>query len=384
MLGPSVASSDRAAAAEWRTQAKAFADREIRPLAESIDRDDRIPDPLVRVLSDNGFLGVGLPEAWGGSGGDTRSTVAVLEEFSQASAAVGVLLAVHLSVCAAPILTWGSEAQKERYLRPLAQGKGVGAFALTEAGAGSDTARIATRYVRSGAGFVLRGTKMFTSNGVSAGVVLVFATSDPALGHRGISGFIVPADAKGLSVAQRLEKLGLRGSETTELVLDEVALSSDGLLGPEGSGLKVALGALTGGRVGIASCALGVAQAAFDEMRRAVQARDEAWKRTQLARAYSDLLAARALVERAAERKDAGLPFVEDASVAKLVASRAAVEIASAGVDVAGPEGVRAGAPAERLLRDARVFPIVEGTTEIQELILARSLLASAGPAQPL
>jgi alkylation response protein AidB-like acyl-CoA dehydrogenase len=372
-----VASSDRSDAAAWRTRARAFADREIRPLAASIDREDRVPDSLVQSLSTAGFLGLGLPKQWDGSGGDARGTVAVLEEFSQASAAVAVLVAVHLSVCASPILTWGSDAQKERFLRPLAQGKGVGAFALTEAGAGSDTARISTRYVRAESGYVLHGTKMFTSNGVSAGVVLVFATSDPALGHHGISAFIVPADAKGLAVAQRFEKLGLRGSETTELVLDNVTLSADGLLGPEGSGLKVALGALTGGRVGIASCALGVAQAAFDEMRRTVKAHDDPWKRTALARAYADLLAARALVERAAERKDAGAPFIEDASVAKLVASRAAVTIASAGVDVAGPEGVRAGAVSERLLRDARVFPIVEGTTEIQELILARSLLGS-------
>jgi acyl-CoA dehydrogenase len=367
----------------WRARAREFAEREVRPRAASIDRDDRIPDEVVRGLSESGFLGLGLPEAWGGSGGDTRSTVAVLEELARASAAVAVLVAVHLSVCASPILTWGTDEQKERFLRPLARGDGVGAFALTEAGAGSDTARIATHYDRTDSGYTLRGTKMFTSNGVSAGVVLVFATSDASRGHRGISAFIVPSDSKGLSVAQRFEKLGLRGSETTELVLDGVVLPSLALLGPEGSGLKVALGALTGGRVGIASCALGVAQAAFDEMRRAVTSADADWKRTALARAFAELEAARALVERAAERKDAGAPFVEAASVAKLVASRAAVAIASAGVDVAGPEGARAGAAAERLLRDARVFPIVEGTTEIQELILARTLLDS-GPAPTL
>jgi alkylation response protein AidB-like acyl-CoA dehydrogenase len=372
-----VAPSERTDAASWRARARAFADREVRPIAEAIDRDDRVPDALVRRLASDGFLGVGLPGAWGGSGGDLRSVSAVLEELSRGSAAVAVLVAVHLSVCAQPILTWGTETQKERFLRPLAEGKGVGAFALTESGAGSDTSRIATRYVRSDGGFVLRGTKMFTSNGVSAGVVLVFATSDPGLGHHGISAFIVPSNAKGLTVAQRFEKLGLRGSETTELVLDAVALPSEALLGPEGRGLSVALGALTGGRVGIASCALGVAQAAFEEMRRAAKAHDEPWKRTLLARAYAELLAARALVERAAEREDAGTALVEDASVAKLVASRAAVSIASAGVDVAGAEGARAGAAAERLLRDARVFPIVEGTTEIQEMILARGLLDS-------
>ena len=366
-----------AGAEAWRERARRFAEAEVLPVAAQIDREDRVPEVLVRGLAREGFLGVGLPESWNGAGGDTRATVAVLEELARASAAVAVLAAVHLSVCAAPILTHGTEEQKERFLRPLARGELVGAFGLTEPGAGSDTARIATRYVREGAEFVLRGTKMFTSNAVTAGVILVFATSDPALGSRGTSAFIVPPGTSGFSVAQRLDKLGLRGSETTELVLDGVRLPSAALLGKEGEGLHVALGALACGRVGIASCALGVARAAFEEMRRSVQAHDEEWKRPILARAYVELASAQALVDRAATLKDAGEPFVEAASVAKLAASQAAVTIASAGVDVAGPEGVRSGAPAERLLRDARVFPIVEGTTEIQELILARGLLAA-------
>ncbi len=360
----------------WRERARAFAERELRPRSEEIDRTDRVPDSLVRALAHEGFLGLGLPSAWDGSGGDTRATVAVLEELSRASAAVAVVMAVHLAVCAAPILRWGTDLQRERFLRPLSRGELVGAFGLTEPGTGSDTARIATRYARDGDGFLLHGTKMFISNAVSAGVVLVFATSDPARGHRGISAFIVPPGTKGFSVAQRLDKLGLRGSETTELVLDGVRLPAESLLGNEGEGLHVALSALTGGRVGIASCALGVARAAFEEMVRVVRQRDEEWKRPLLARAYAELASARALVERAAALEDAGEPYEDAASVAKLVAARAAVSIASLGIDVSGPEGVRTGAPAERLLRDARVFPIVEGTTEIQELILARRLLA--------
>ena len=366
-------------AAGWRDLAHAFADREVRPLADRIDREDQIPDGVLRQLAGEGFLGLGLPPEWGGTGGDTASTVAVLEELARASAAVAVTLAVHLSVCARPILDWGSAAQHERYLRPLARGERVGAFALTEPGAGSDSAAITTRYHRDGEEFVLRGTKMFTSNAVSAGTILVFATRDPSEGHRGISAFVVPPGTAGFSVAQRLDKLGLRGSETTELVLDNVRLPPDALLGPEGSGLKVALSALAGGRVGIASCALGVAEAAFAELRQSVRQHDADWARTALARGYSELAAARALVREAAALKDAGRPFARAASVAKLVASRAAVSIASSGVDVAGPEGARAGHAAGRLWRDARVFPIVEGTTEIQELILARSLLAPDG-----
>jgi butyryl-CoA dehydrogenase len=370
-------------AAAWGDRARSFADRIVRPRAEAIDRDDRIPDEILRALATERFFGLGLPQEWGGEGGDTRSTVAVLEAISHASAAVAVTLAVHLSVCARPILTWGTPSQKERFLRPLARGELVGAFALTEPGAGSDTASLTTRYRRDADDFVLRGTKMFTSNAVSAGVILVFATHDPALGSRGITAFIVPPGTAGFSVAQRLDKMGLRGSETTELVLEDVRLPADSMLGAEETGLKIALSALAGGRVGIASCALGVAQAAFDEMVTSVQARDEDWKRSLLARAYAELASARALVGEAAERMDAGAPFVREASVAKLVASRAAVFIASAGVDVAGASGTRSGHPAERLLRDARVFPIVEGTTEIQELILGRSLLSTSEPPNP-
>jgi butyryl-CoA dehydrogenase len=359
----------------WGERGRRFAGTHVHPYVEQIDREDRIPEELIRRLAAEKFLGLGLPPEWDGSGGDTRSTVAVLEALARESSAVAVTLAVHLSVCARPILDWGSDLQKEKFLRPLARGERVGAFALTEPNAGSDTASLTTRYRRENDEFVLRGTKMFTSNAVTAGTVLVFATHDPSLGSRGISSFIVPPGTAGFSVAQRLDKMGLRGSETTELVLNDVRLGPDALLGPEGAGLKVALSALAGGRVGIASCALGVAQAAFDAMRNAVRSDDAEWKRIALARAYADLASARALVDVAAARKDSGETFVREASVAKLVASRAAVSIASAGVDVAGPLGTRVGQPAERLLRDARVFPIVEGTTEIQELILGRTLL---------
>jgi len=371
-------------ASSWRERARSFARRVVEPRASQIDQEDRLPDSIVHELADEGFLGLGIPERWEGVAGDTRALSAVLEELSRASAAVGVLVAVHLSVCAAPILTWGTDAQRTRFLVPLARGERVGAFGLTEPNAGSDTASLRTRYERDESGFVLQGTKTFISNAASAGVILVFATSDPGRGHRGISAFIVPPGTGGFSVVRRLEKLGLRGSETTELVLENVRLPSDALLGHEGEGLRVALGALQGGRIGIASCALGVADAAFAEMRRSVAADDEDWKRTLLARAFVELSAARALVTQAAAAKDSGAPFEDNASVAKLFASRAAVSIASAGVDVAGASGASAGATAERLLRDARVFPIVEGTTEIQEMILARSLLASGGGRNPL
>ena len=368
----------------WRARARAFASRVVRPWADRIDRDDRMPAEIGQALAEEGFLGLGIPPEWDGSGGDTRATAAVLEELSRESAAVGVLVAVHLSVCAAPILTWGTERQREKFLRALARGQRIGAFALTEPGAGSDTANLSTRYSKDDDGFVLRGAKTFISNAASAGVILVFATADPSRGAKGISAFIVPSGTAGFSVTQRFDKLGLRGSDTNELALSDVRLPEDSLLGLEGEGLRIALGSLQGGRIGIASCALGVAEAAFAEMRRAVVEDDAEWKRSLLARAFADLSSARALVARAAEAKDAGAAFVTEASVAKLVASRAAVSIASAGVDVRGPAGVRSGAAAGRLLRDARVFPIVEGTTEIQELILARSLTSEETGRNPL
>jgi butyryl-CoA dehydrogenase len=373
--GP-VATEGGRSADEWRSKARGLVDRKLRPIASRIDRDDRVPEELVGSLAHEGILGLGIPPAWGGSGGDGRAQAAVLEELASASAAVAVLVAVHLSVCAAPILAWGSEAQKEAFLRPLARGERIGAFALTEPGAGSDAGALRTRYAANPDGFVLHGSKMFISNAVSAGIVLLFATKDPALGHAGISAFLVPPGTAGFSVAQRFDKLGLRGSETTELALDGVRLPPNSLLGPEGAGLRIALTSLAGGRVGIAACALGVARAAFAEMRSAVQGSDEPWKRHRLARAYAELASARALVAEAALRRDSGAPFVVEASVAKLVASQAAVSIASSGVDIAGPQGVAGGAEPGRLLRDARVFPLVEGTTEVQELVIARRLLS--------
>ncbi|MCI4364613.1 MAG: acyl-CoA dehydrogenase family protein [Thermoplasmata archaeon] len=374
-MGRVVPTAEGTTPKEWRARARAFAAAEVRPHAVTIDRTDRIPPGIIHGLAGQRFTALGLPPKWGGEDADTEAVCGVLEELAGVSAAVAVTLAVHLSVCAVPIAQWGTPEQQEEWLPALACGERMGAFGLTEPGAGSDTASLRSKYERTPEGFVLHGSKTFISNAASAGLLLIFATKDPGLGSHGISGFLVPGGTAGFSVTQRFDKLGLRGSETTELRLENVRLPLGALLGPEGSGLKVALSALAGGRVGIASCALGVAQAAFEEMQRAVREADADWKRTLLARAFVELASARALVQEAVRARDQGRPFATEASAAKLVASRAAVSIASAGVDVAGPAGARAGAEAERLWRDARVFPIVEGTTEIQELILARSLL---------
>ncbi|HEV2165481.1 MAG TPA: acyl-CoA dehydrogenase family protein [Thermoplasmata archaeon] len=360
--------------AEWRARAREFANSVVLPESGVIDREDRFPTELRGQLASAGFLGVGLPERWGGQGGDTGCVAAVIEELSRASAAVATLVSVHLSVCAQPIDRWGTEAQKEAFLRPLAEGRWLGAFALTEPGAGSDAARIACRYRGEGEEYVLDGSKMFITNGASADVVLTFAaaTAGPFSGR--ISAFLLRRGTPGFRSAQRLDKLGLRGSETNELLFEGVRVPAGARLGEEGHGLALALGALTGGRVGIAACALGVAQAAYDEVQRSVAADSEDWRRTILARSFTRLTAARALVERAARLKDRGADFVLDASAAKLACSQAATWIAEKAVDLGGPVAALSSSRPAQLLRDARVFPIVEGTTEVQEMILGRAL----------
>jgi len=359
----------------WRERARRFVATSVEPIADAIDRDDAMPASLRAAVADAGFLGVGLPPARGGGGGTTQDVAAVLEEFATSSAAVATLISVHLSVVAAPIAEHGTAAQHDRYLRPLAEGRALGAFALTEPGSGSDAGALTTRYAPDGDGFRLDGAKMFITNAGVADTILLFATRDPALGHRGISAFLVPRTAPGYSVARQLEKLGLRGSETTEITLDHVHLGPDARLGPEGAGLGIALGALAGGRVGIAACALGVARGAYEEMVRNARAEPTDWKRRCVAQSFTELAAAGALVASAAAAKDAGAPFVEAGSAAKLFASTVAVRIAQRGFEVGGRPAADAGSRAGRLLRDARVFPIVEGTTEIQELILGRSLV---------
>lgn len=362
----------------WRARARAFSRDQILPRVSEIERTDRLPPELPALLAEAGFLGLTLPTVFGGAEASTVDCVAVLSELGRASAAVATLLSVHLAVSAAPIVTWGTSGQKARYLPALARGAAVGAFALTEAGAGSDAAGISCRYHRHPGGFRLDGTKMFITNGGLAGLLVTFATSDPALGTRGLSAFLLERGTPGFSVAQRLEKLGLRGSETTELVLDGVELPGDALLGAEGQGLTIALKALTDGRVGIAAVALGVAQAALDELLRIARGDPSEGGRIAAARAFTEVIAAETLVERAAWLKDSGQPFVQEASAAKLFASRAAVRTAEAAVDLAGRAAGLASHRSGQLLRDARVFPIVEGTTEIQELILGRTLVGRA------
>lgn len=366
----------------WRERTEQFAREWIEPRARGWDLEDDMPSEVVRELARQRLLGLAIPPEYGGSGADTWTLAQVLERLAFGSLAVATLVAVHLSVAAAPIEARGTPAQKERYLPALAQGTMVGAFGLTEPAVGSDAQRLQTRYRRQDGKFVLEGTKMFITNGKSAGVVLTFATRDPSLGARGISAFLVPQNTPGFVSGQRLEKMGLRGSETMELVFQDCELPLEALLGEEGQGFAIAMDALEGGRIGIAACSLGVADAALEALRTGLPTYPEPWQRSILARSFVEVEAARALVEKAARLKDAREEFSGAASAAKLYASQAAFRVASWGLDALGWEAVdRSGRHRmEQLFRDARVLSIVEGTTEIQERILGRRLLDRQAP----
>jgi acyl-CoA dehydrogenase len=360
---------------DWVAIAERLATKVVAPHADELDRTDRLPGVIRDELASSGLMGLSAPAQYGGGAADACTTARVLEVLSTASGAVGTILSVHLAVAIGPIVDHGTEEQHRTLLPNLVSGKWLGAFALSEPSVGSDAARLATRYWSTADGFRVRGNKMFTTSAESADVIVLFASRDPAQGSHGITAFAVTKETPGIKVGQRLDKLGIRGSETVELVLDDALLPRAALLGKEGEGFPVAMQALAGGRIGIAACALGVARAAFEAMRSAAKQDPADWKRALVARSYSELEAAAALVRHAAETRDQGAPFVDAASAAKLFASQTAVRIASDGVDVAGYAGVVNGAVAGRLLRDARVFPIVEGTTEIQELILGRDLI---------
>ncbi|MHB1434702.1 MAG: acyl-CoA dehydrogenase family protein [Thermoplasmata archaeon] len=365
----------------WRGRARRWAEQELAPIAEEIDRSDRAPPDLPRRLGSAGFLGLGQPRKWGGGGESMRTVVAVLEELARVSSVAAVAVAVHLSVAATPLARWGTEGQREQYLRPLLAGRALGAFALTEPEAGSNAAGLRCRYRWDGDTAVVQGSKTFITNGGIADLLILFVTRDPAEGRNGISAFLLPKGTPGFRASPSFPKLGLRGSPTSELTLEEVRLPQSLRLGAEGQGLSIALEALLGGRVGIAACALGVARAGFEELRAATRERPAEWKGPLLARSFAELEAAAALVERAAAARDRGEPFRRLASAAKLVASRAAVEIAGRAVEAwESPAGRRA-ARAERIYRDARVYPIVEGTSEIQEMILGRDLLRAEAAA---
>jgi alkylation response protein AidB-like acyl-CoA dehydrogenase len=371
-----------------RDMARAFATEQLAPGAAARDRDAAFPAEQLRGMAALGLLGMVVPEAWGGAGADTVAHALALEEIAAGDGAVSTIMAVHNSVACLPILQYGSTEQKERFLRPLARGEALGAFALTEPGAGSDAAAIRTRAEKRGNSYVLNGTKQFITSGKNADYVIVFAktdvNADAAKPGRGMSAFIVPTGTPGYSVASVERKMGQRSSDTCQLVFEEMELTPDLLLGDEGQGYRIALANLEGGRIGIAAQALGMARSAYAHAVAYARQRETFGKPIfehqavafRLADMKTKLEASRQLILHAARLKDAGVPCLAEAAMAKLYASEAAEEICSDAIQIHGGYGYLADFPVERIARDVRVTKIYEGTSDIQRLIIARGIAA--------
>lgn len=364
-----------------RRLAREFTEREIAPCAAEWDRAESVDRAIVKKLGDLGFLGLTVPEEYGGSGGDHLAYVLVTEELGRGDSAVRGIVSVSLGLVAKTIAAWGSEEQKRTWLPRLCSGEALGCFGLTEPGTGSDAGNLSTRAVREGDSYVVSGSKMFITNGTWADVVLLFARTNDEPGHRGVSAFLVPADSPGLTRREIHGKLGLRGQATAELALDGVRVPASAMLGPEGKGFSVAMSALAKGRMSVAAGCVGIAQAALDAAVSYAAQREQFGKpiahhqlvQELIADISVDVDAARLLTWRVADLIDRGQPFATESSTAKLFASEAAVRAASNALQVHGGYGYIDEYPVGKLLRDARVMTLYEGTSQIQKLLIGRA-----------
>jgi butyryl-CoA dehydrogenase len=360
-----------------------FAATEVAPIAAEIDRDHRFPEELIPKLAKLSLLGVPYPEEVGGAGADNVSYVIVLEELARVCGSTPVIVSGHTSLGTWPIFEFGSPAQKEKYLNKLTTGAMLGAFALTEPGAGTDAAAGRTTAVLDGDEYVLNGSKIFITNGGYAGIYIVTAMTDPAAGTRGISAFIVEKDAPGFTVGEKEHKMGIKASSTTPLYFSDCRVPKDALLGQEGKGFKIAMAALDGGRIGIAAQALGIAQGALDASLTYAKERVQFGKpiaalqaiQWMIADMATEIAAARLLVYRAAWNKDHGLPYGTAAAMAKLFASEAATRVADRAIQIHGGYGYTESYPVERAYRDAKITELYEGTSEVQRMVIAGSFL---------
>ncbi|MFG2312519.1 acyl-CoA dehydrogenase family protein [Streptomyces sp. NPDC048566] len=365
-----------------RRLARDFVQREIAPHAVAWDRAEEVDRGIVKKLGDVGFLGLTVDEEYGGSGGDHLAYCLVTEELGRGDSSVRGIVSVSLGLVAKTIAHWGDEEQKRRWLPGLTSGAYVGCFGLTEPGTGSDAGQLSTRAVRDGDDWVVNGSKMFITNGTWADVVLLFARSTDAPGHRGVSAFLVPTDTPGLTRRTIHGKLGLRGQATAELVLEDVRVPASALLAPEGKGFAVAMSALAKGRMSVAAGCVGIAQAALDAAVAYATEREQFGRTIAHHQLVQELLsdmavdvdAARLLTWRVADLVDRGLPFATESSKAKLFASEAAVRAANNALQVFGGYGYIDEYPVGKLLRDARVMTLYEGTSQIQKLVIGRAL----------
>ncbi|MFK8331939.1 acyl-CoA dehydrogenase [Pseudomonas sp. BJa5] len=359
-----------------------FAQERLRPFAEQWDREHRFPKEAIEEMAGLGLFGMLVPEQWGGSDTGYVAYAMALEEIAAGDGACSTIMSVHNSVGCVPILKFGNDAQKQQFLTPLASGQMLGAFALTEPQAGSDASSLKTRARRDGDHYVLNGSKQFITSGQNAGVVIVFAVTDPEAGKRGISAFIVPTDTPGYQVARVEDKLGQHASDTCQIVFEDVRIPVANRLGEEGEGYKIALANLEGGRIGIASQSVGMARAAFEVARDYARERMSFGKPLiehqavafRLADMATRIAVARQMVLHAAALRDAGRPALVEASMAKLFASEMAEKVCSDALQTLGGYGYLSDFPLERIYRDVRVCQIYEGTSDIQRMVIARNL----------
>ncbi|MDP8255971.1 MAG: acyl-CoA dehydrogenase [Candidatus Alcyoniella australis] len=360
-----------------------FAREQIEPIAAELDEHHRFPEQIVAKMAELGLLGIPYPEQYGGAGMNYQCYAIAVEEISKACAGTGVILSAHTSLGSDPIYKYGTEEQKQKFLTQLAQGKKIGCFGLTEPGAGSDAAALKTTAVPTDNGWVLNGTKNFITNAVQAGIAIVFAQTDKEKGYKGLAAFIVEKDTPGLTVGKVEDKMGIRASSTAELVFEDCEIPKENLLGEVGKGFRIALSTLDGGRIGIASQAVGIASAALEKATAYAKERVQFGKpiaklqaiQWMLADMATEIDAARLLVRRAAWLKDQGKNYISEASMAKLFAAETAMRATNKAIQVHGGYGYCKEYPVERYYRDAKITEIYEGTSEVQRLVIAANLL---------
>jgi len=366
-----------------RTMVREFAEKEFELIAAQIDEEARFPAESIKRMAELGLMGIPFPEKYGGSGGGTIQFTIATEEISRVCASTGVIYLVTAGLAGKPIYQFGNEEQRQRFVVPIAKGEKLACFALTEANAGSDVAALETSATRRNGGYVLNGIKLFITNGAEADITLVFATIDKSLRHRGITAFVVEKGTPGFSVGKLEHKLGIRASSTAELVFDDCFVPEANRLGDEGIGFRIALEAIDSSRISIAAQALGIAQGAFDKALAYAKERQQFGQpiinfqaiQWMLADMATQIDAARLLVYRAAYLEDKGLPFIKEASMAKVFAPEVAMFVTTKAIQIYGGYGYVKDYPLERYFRDARVTGIYEGTDEMQRMTIARSLI---------
>lgn len=366
----------------FKQMIREFADNEVKPLAAEIDEQERFPSETVEKMAALGLFGIPVPKEYGGAGGDNIMYTIAVEELSRVCATTGVVLSAHTSLCAAPILENGTEEQKRKYLPKLCSGEWLGAFGLTEPNAGTDASAQQTTAVLDGDQWVLNGNKIFITNAGYAHIYVIFAMTDKSLKNKGITAFIVEKGTPGFEVGKKELKLGIRGSATAELIFTDCRIPKENMLGKLGGGFGIAMKTLDGGRVGIASQALGIAQGALDETVKYTMERKQFGKsisqfqntQFQMADLKTRIEASRLLVRSAAFRKDMKMPYSADAAMAKLFAAETAMEVTTKAVQFHGGYGYTREYPVERMMRDAKITEIYEGTSEVQRMVIAAGM----------